>query len=50
MLGEAIDQFVLKTTFKIVFLPVVILFINRIKKFEDSDVTDTNINYNIIKF
>lgn len=50
VLDQAIDQFVMKTAYEIVFLPVVIYFINRIKKFEDSDVTDTDESYNIFRF
>ena len=48
MPSQAINQFVLKTSYEIIFLAVVILSINRIKKFEDSYVTDTNVNYNIL--
>lgn len=50
VMDQAVDQFVLKTAYEIVFLPVVIYYINRIKKFEESDVTDTDINYNVFKF
>ena len=35
---------------QIVFLPMVIYYINRIKKFEESDVTDTDASYNIFKY
>lgn len=50
LLDQAIVQFVLKTAYEIVFLPVVIYYINRIKKFEESDVTDTDESYNIFRF
>ena len=49
VLDQAIDQFVLKTAYEIVFLPIVILFIKRLKKFEDSDVTDNDISYDVFK-
>jgi hypothetical protein len=32
------------------FLPVVILFVNKIKKFEEFDITDTEVSRNISKF
>ena len=50
VLDQAIDQFVMKTAYEIVFLPVVIYYINRVKRFEESDVTDDDISYNIFRF
>lgn len=49
VLDQALDQFLLKTAYEIVFLPLVIFFINTIKKVEDSDVTDNDISYQIFK-
>lgn len=49
VLDQALDQFLLKTVYEIVALPLVIFFINTIKKVEDSDVTDNDISYHIFK-
>lgn len=46
---QALFQFILKTAYEILFLPLTIFLIKTIKKVEGADITDTDISYGIFK-
>lgn len=50
VLDQALFQFILKTVYEIILLPLVILLVKTIKKVEATDVTDTDISYHVFKF
>lgn len=49
VLDQALSQFVLKTAYEILFFPLVIFLIRKIKKAEKCDVIDINIKYTIFR-
>ena len=49
VLDQALFQFILKTAYEIIFLPLTLFLVKTIKKTEASDVTDTSISYHIFK-
>jgi hypothetical protein len=49
VLDQAFSQFVLKTAYEIIFLPLVLFLIRKIKEAEASDVIDINIKYTVFR-
>ena len=48
-LGLKGEEYLLKTGYEIIILPVTIRVVNYIKKVDGSDVYDENISYNVLK-
>ena len=42
-------QIILKSSYEIVILPLTIYVVKKVKKFENSDVYDDGISYNVFK-
>ena len=49
VLDQALFQFVLKTAYEIIFLPLVIFLIRKIKEAEKCDVIDIDIKYTVFR-
>ena len=49
MLGQMLLQFVLKILYEIIFLPLTIAVIRKVKIYEESDVIDDNLSYGIFE-
>ena len=49
LLDQMLFQFILKTVYEIIFLPITIPFIRSIKKAEQEDAFDKDINYGIFE-
>jgi hypothetical protein len=49
MLDQMLLQFVLKTLYEVIFLPVTIAVIRKVKIYEESDVIDDNLSYGIFE-
>ena len=49
LLDQMLFQFILKTAYEIIFLPITIRFIRSIKKAEQEDAFDNDINYGIFE-